>query len=409
LAKHLLTDRDVRNAKSKLKPYRLADGENLYLFVASSGVRSWQIRYRVDCKQQTSTLGKYPLLSLAAAREKAESARKMIGEGKQLTVEKRVAKDSRNADIANTFEKIGADWIRREARRQAWTPKYRREVEAALRNHLAPLMRLPLTSIKAPIVTPVLRRIEDTAPHMLIKVRPRLHAILDYGVETGAIPGNPLPSPRRGKRLERKHYPAITDLAELGDVLRAARKRSARTGIWRAHLMLAFTAQRIAEVTAATWNEFDLDVGNWTIPRERMKVRRDKGRPAHIVPLPNALLVMLREWRAIDGEDSEYVCRSPTNRGRPVTSTGVEKFYSRDLGLKGRHSPHSWRSAFSSICRDAGKAGDVVEAQLDHIVGNAVQAAYDRATRLELRRELLQWYEEQLIAARDGSTLATTK
>jgi integrase len=81
----------------------------------------------------------------------------------------------------------------------------------------------------------------------------------------------------------------------------------------------------------------------------------------------------------------------------------VEKFYRRGLGLTGKHSPHSWRSVFSTWCREAGKDGDVIEAQLDHVVGNRVQASYDRAKRLDLRRDLLTWYEAQLLAARDGA------
>ncbi|MGI8894891.1 MAG: tyrosine-type recombinase/integrase, partial [Casimicrobiaceae bacterium] len=68
-------------------------------------------------------------------------------------------------------------------------------------------------------------------------------------------------------------------------------------------------------------------------------------------------------------------------------------------------SPHSWRSAFSTIAREAGKDGDSIEAQLDHVVGNKVAAAYDRAQRLALRRELMRWYELQLIAARDGASV----
>ena len=40
---------------------------------------------------------------------------------------------------------------------------------------------------------------------------------------------------------------------------------------------------------------------------------------------------------------------------------------------------------------------------MDHVVGNKVAAAYDRARRLALRRELMNWYEATLIAARDGA------
>ena len=45
----------------------------------------------------------------------------------------------------------------------------------------------------------------------------------------------------------------------------------------------------------------------------------------------------------------------------------------------------------------------MVESQLDHQAGNKVESAYDRAKRLDLRRELMTWYEATLIAARDGA------
>ena len=85
------------------------------------------------------------------------------------------------------------------------------------------------------------------------------------------------------------------------------------------------------------------------------------------------------------------------------------QFYRDALGLQGKHSPHSWRSAFSTIAREAGQDGDVIEAQLDHVVGNKVASAYDRSKRFELRRKLMRWYEGQLIAARDGAKVVELK
>ena len=81
MAKHLLTDTKVRNLKPAATPYRKPDGDNLYVNVAPSGVKSWQFRYRLDGKPQTFTLGKYPAKSLADAREAAEKARTARGGG----------------------------------------------------------------------------------------------------------------------------------------------------------------------------------------------------------------------------------------------------------------------------------------------------------------------------------------
>lgn len=421
MAKHLLTDRHVRNAKAKAKPYRLFDGDGLALWVSPTGAKSWQLRYRLHGKEQTATLGKLERLTLAKARARADDMRKLAADGEHLTTVKRRDRLQRKADAANTFGVVAAGWMAREARRQKWTPDYLGEVAGSIRNHLSALDALPIASINAPTVAPLLRRIEARAPMMLEKVRPRLNGILDYAVEHGLIPGNPLPAVRRGRKIEHAHYPAATKLPEIGAILRSARAADPCKGIARAHLLLAFTALRVSEVVGATWEEFELDgvdvligdtqrtkrdpdAGNWSIPRERMK-RKDAGRGPHVVPLPPALLAALREWRAADGDDAKYVCPAPRDPSKPITPEAVEKHYRNALALGGKHSPHSWRSAFSTVCREAGKDGDSIEAQLDHVVGNKIAAAYDRAKRLQLRRELMRWYEGQLIAARDGATV----
>lgn len=421
MPRNLLTDRHIRNATPRAKPYRLFDGDGLALWVSPTGARSWQLRYRLHDKEQTATLGKLERLTLAEARTRADNLHKLAADGEHLTTVKRRDRLQRKADAANTFSVVAAEWMAREARRQKWTPDYLGEVAASVRNHLSELDALPIATLNAPTVAPLLRKVEAHAPMMLEKVRRRLNAIVDYAVEHGLIAGNPLPAVRRGRKLERRHFPAVTNLAGLGAILRAARAADPCKGIQRAHLLLAFTALRVSEVVGATWAEFELvgvDVpigdtqrtkrdpaaGNWSIPRERMK-RKDEARGPHVVPLPPGLLAALREWREADDAAAVYVCPAPRDPSKPITPEAVEKHYRNALELGGKHSPHSWRSAFSTVCREAGKDGDSIEAQLDHVVGNKIAAAYDRAKRLGLRRELLTWYEATLIAARDGAAV----
>jgi len=421
MARHTLTDRQVRNFRPKGKPYRKFDGDGLALLISPTGSRSWQLRYRLGGKEQTASLGKLESVSLAEARIAAEAARKLAAEGHHLTAVKHTAKVQRRVEAANTFGAFAASWSLREARRQKWSPDYLAEVEASLRNHLSDLNRLPMTKITAAIVAPLLIAIEESSPHMVEKVRRRLRAIFDDAVEQGILTGNPLPAMRRRRKIERKHYPAVTNLTELGAILRAARASDPCKGIERSHLLLAFTALRVSEVVGAKWDEFALDgvdvpaaqgrgmrhdpeAGDWSVPRERMK-RKDVDRGPHVVPLPPALLAELREWREADGPDAVYVCPAPRDPSKPITAEGVEKFYRNALGLGSKHSPHSWRSAFSTVAREAGKDGDSIESQLDHVVGDKVAAAYDRAKRLDLRRQLMTWYERTLIAARDGAAV----
>src|SRR6266542_2777941 len=148
--RHLLGPLEVSRAKGKAKPYRLADGGGLYLWVPSSGVKTWQFRYRHAGKPQTATIGKYSeVQGLAWARERAEEARSRVEAGDHLTRVKAIKKATKRVNSANTFDKVAADWLKSEARRAKWTPDYRDEVEASLTNHLSELDPLPLAEITA--------------------------------------------------------------------------------------------------------------------------------------------------------------------------------------------------------------------------------------------------------------------
>lgn len=431
MARHLLTDRQVRNAKPSDKAYRLDDGEGLKLYVPPSGVLSWQFRYWLHGKETTCTLGKLSNTSLKAARDRAQETRELVAGGLSPHEHKREQRVQRATEQANTFVSLAEKWVELEARRQKWTDRHKLQVQRSLglienpRDGSGTLIRrklhnLPITKLRASHVNDALETIEASAPYMVEKIHSRIRAILDYSVIRGDLELNPLPA-MRAKKAARRNYPAVTDLPGIGAILRSARASDPCKGIQRAHALLAFTAMRVSEVVGAKWEEFELDgvrvqigeshatkinpeAGNWSIPRERMK-RKDEGRGPHVVPLPPTLLSQLREWREADGKDPVWVCPAPRDSEASITPEAVEKHYRNGLGLGGKHSPHSWRSAFSTVCNDAGKGGDVVEAQLDHVVGTKVASAYDRAKRLELRRELMAWYEQTLLAARDGATV----
>jgi integrase len=401
--RQLLTDRHVRAAKATKKPYRLADGGGLYLYVAPSGVKSWQYRYRHDGLPQTATLGKFSTKQgLAWARGAAETARNKASSGEHLTRAKAIAKATKRASSKNTFEVVAADWVAREARRAKWTPRYRAMVEASISNHLAPLNGLPVDSITAAMAMPHIRKVERSAPDMASKVRQRIRGIFDYAVEGGLLRGNPIPAARHRKgAADRTHLPAILDKEGVGAILRAADTGEACRGIRRAHMLAVFTAQRMGEICNAEWTEFDLEHGVWTIPRARMKVKKEERGP-HSVPLSPQLLRTIKEWRRIEGDHAVYIC--PALRGDgAITREGVERFYRKGLKLEGKHSPHSWRAVLSTWANDAGEESDVVEAQLDHLTGSKIKVAYDRGKRLDRRADLMAWHEEALIAARDGA------
>lgn len=401
--RNLLGALDVERAKPMAKPYRLADGGGLFLWVPCTGVKTWQFRYRHGGKPQTATLGRYSRVQgLAWARAEAEVARSKVETGEHLTRLKAVKKAAKAASSVSTFSTVKESWMKSEARRAPWTPAYGEEVAASLRNHLSKLDPLPIAEVTASMVSPHIRRLEGKAPNMARKVRQRVRAIFDYAVEEGLIAGNPIPASRRRRSTgESPHLPAVAARDGVGDILRAADRAEASKGVRRGHLLAAFTAQRIGEIVPSRWDEVDLSAGTWAIPRDRMK-RKDAERGPHVIPLPPVLLSLMRDWRRADGEDAVYLCPAPRGDGH-ITREAVEKFYSRTLKLAGIHSPHSWRTVLSTWANDAGEDADVVESQLDHATGGKVKAAYDRAKRFVRRAELMARHEASLLGARDGA------
>jgi hypothetical protein len=157
MARHLLTALQVQNAKPKKKPYRLADGDGLYLYVPLSGASSWQFRYRLGAKPQTATLGRLDPITLGQARAKAQDVRTLAADGHHVTAVRRVERAKRAAARTATFGVLSADWLKREARRGQSISRNCRMVRPASRT--IPPMVMALTGLWRGMV-----RIRDPLP-----------------------------------------------------------------------------------------------------------------------------------------------------------------------------------------------------------------------------------------------------
>ena len=127
----------------------------------------------------------------------------------------------------------------------------------------------------------------------------------------------------------------------------------------------------------------------------------------HRIPLSPEIAEELRGWREMFGGHG-FLFPSPQG-GKHIGRESIEKVYRVTLGLDGKHCPHGWRSAFSTLARDNGFARDVVELALDHVHDNEVARAYDRGERFNERVKLFNWWGEQLAAAQRGATVITLK
>jgi integrase len=125
----------------------------------------------------------------------------------------------------------------------------------------------------------------------------------------------------------------------------------------------------------------------------------------HRIILPKQIASELRRWRLLQPEGSAYLF--PGHQGRShLPRESLEKALRDTMGLSGRHSPHGWRSAFSTRAReDTDFDAELIDLSLDHVHASEVALAYDRGQRFAKRVALKAWWGDALELAEAGKTV----
>jgi integrase len=401
-----LTDKTVKAFVGKATSgKKLADGGGLHLFITPAGGATWRVKFRIEGKEKLYSVGPYPLVSLAAARVELREAKALLLENKDPVTERRVNRAATAAGSDNTFKAVAQEWLTMKQRE--WSAVHYSKSRRALERDIYPAIgNLPVSSITPAILA---KAIEDIHKRDVLETATRilqhLNGVFRYAQAKGLCRDNPAVSAREvlPRKKDGGRMAALLDWTALGDVLRRADMARLSPSVRMAHRLCAFTASRIGNVVNAEWREFHLDDEQavWIIPRAKMKVATRE--IDHRVPLGPEIAVEMRQWKAMSGGRG-FVFPSPTG-GRYIGRESIEKVYRVTLSLAGRHSPHGWRSAFSTLARDQGFERDVVELALDHAHDNQVARAYDRGERFTRRVELFRWWGEQLAAAQRGAKI----
>ncbi len=379
---------------------KLADGGGLYLMRSPRGTLLWRIKYRFDGKERAYSVGPYPEIGLAMAREARGVVRGWLREGKDPVQQRRLARAAGWAASANTFGAIAEAWL--DKRKAHWSDiHYEKSKQAIERDVLPRLGALPINSITTPMVARVVEEIAKRGAHETAgRVLQHIRAIFDLGAALGETTPRENPARAAGAALGklRRHgrRPAILDIEKLRNILQRTAAAPITPSVHMALRLAAFSAQRIGNVVEAEWKQFELDgdVPTWTIPRSAMKVKHGRDFD-HRVTLGPSIAHELRQWRRATGGKG-FVFPSPTENDH-ITREGLEKVYRVTLGLAGQHSVHGWRSAFATNAREHGGFDkEVVDLYLDHVAKGEVQRAYDRGHRLAERVRLAQWWDAQL-------------
>ncbi len=384
-----LSDAKARNAKPKAKPYKIADGEGLFLLVTPSGSKYWRLKYFFAGKEKLLALGVYPETSLADARERRSQARKALAAGNDPGEAKKEAKRLSTLNSANTFEVVAREWF--EKRQHEWAPSSARSKRIYLENHLLPkVAQRPISEITAREVLAVLRVIEergtlDTAR----RVMQMCGQIFMYAIATGRVDRNPVPDLRGALKTPVVKHHSFLKAGELPQYLKSVEAYDGSLQTKLALRLLLLTFVRTNELRGAQWSEIDWDKSEWRIPAERMKMKE-----LHIVPLSTQAIAILRELEKLSGR---VQCIFP-NQHNPATfmSENTMLYALYRMGYHSRATGHGFRSTASTILNEHEFRADVIERQLAHGERDRVRAAYNHAQYLPERRKMMQWWADYL-------------
>ena len=405
-----LTDRAVKAFITKgERGKKLADGGGLYLKILGTGGNSWRIKYRINRKEKSYSIGPYPLIGLSAARVELNAVKSFLLENKDPVSERRINQAEAGAASDSTFESVATEWL--AMKKREWSHGHFVKSARALERDIYPAIgRLPIASISPAVTAKTISNINKRdVLETTTRILQHVNGIFRYAQAKGLCRDNPalavreiLPRKKNSGRMN-----AILDYVALGDLLRRAKLARTSPAVYMAHRLCAFTTARIGNVVNAEWREFDLasEQPLWTIPRAKMKIKAHS--IDHRIPLSKVMADELRQWQNDIGSKG-FVFPSPTGN-KHIGREGVEKMYRITLKLSGKHSPHGWRSAFSTLTHDHGFAHDVIELTLDHVHANEVARAYDRGERFIERVKLLEWWGQQLSAAQHGATIIPLK
>ncbi len=391
-----LTATQIKQAKPKDKTYTLNDGHGLSLAIQPKGSKLWRYRKTIDGKPILRSLGSYPEISLADARDRAAAYAKSLAQGiDPMKEEKRAL-----AKAENTFEVVAREWL--EKQRSNWREGYGEKIIARFETYVFKFIGdKPIEEIKAPDILKPLRAIEDKAAYSAHRCRADIGRVFRYAIATGRADRNPAEDLKGALRAHvTEHHASFTDPKDIAALLRAIDGYHGTYVVQCAFRLTPLLFVRPAELRQMEWAEIDFDAKEWRIPASKMKKRRE-----HIVPLPDQALAILEEIKPLTGQ-GKYVFPSVRSSARPMSSGTVRSaLLALGYDTKEQQSAHGFRSMASTLLNEMGWKSDVIERQLAHVEENKVRGAYNKAEYIEDRRKMMQAWADYLDSLKDGAKI----
>lgn len=394
----MLTDVKLRGLKRKAALYRITDADGLAVEVPVAGALRWRYRYRFAGKAKMLSLGTYPSVTLAQARQRRDAARSQLFQGTDPSTHRQAVKHAQTQaqTRAVTFRHVALRWAERQSVAQITANKSQWIFESFLFPQIGDMA---IAEITPRVLLDALRKIEETGKlHTASRAKVKAGQVFRFAILEGFADNDPTASLRGAiKTPKAKHHAAITEPKAIGELLRAIEGFSGQYVTQCALKLAPLVFVRPGELRQAQWSEFDLDEAIWRIPAARMKMKA-----AHLVPLSTQVVAILRQLHTMTGQGG-YVFPGIRTASRPMSENTVNAALRR-LGYAGDEmTGHGFRSLAATRLNEMGWNPDAIERQLAHAESNKVREAYTHAAQyLDERTRMMQAWADYLDGLRAG-------
>ena len=330
------------------------------LEVLPSGTKTWRFKYHLNGKREKVTIGAYPAFGIQDARERHAELRALVERGESPAR----AKQSRSAarklaeSRALSFKKFAQRWVDETLFYRS--EGYRSQIVRWLDVYVYPeIGHIQLGEVESADVLAIIEKRTATAV-TAARISAIIHQIFNHAIRKLLITTNPATPTRRVVMRPPPRNHKHLDEQELGAFWRGVDKQGAHLTTIAATKLLFLTLARKSELLRATWPEFDLTIGLWDIPANRMKNGQ-----AHRVFLSHQATELLLMVRQLTGH-GDYVFPSIFRGSVPMGDVTLNHFFSRiDFGVAG-FSPYGARGTGATLLREHGFGREVVELLLAH-------------------------------------------
>lgn len=382
---------------SQLKSLTLADGKkeqyikdgsttNLFILLRETS-KAFIFRYKIDgSKIKSITIGQYPSISLAQARQKANEFKALLAKGID-------PRDYTN-EHELTFQDIAQKWLQDKAKQKLTNYK---DTQGRLNNHILPKIgNIKIKDLKRKELTSCISKVElkgagkdghETKQRIFITLRDILKYITIQGIVQDYI--SPLAGLNFSDICKDKHivtnHRFIKDPTKLREFLTAIDNYKGNKYTKFALQLGIYTALRSGTIRTLKWEYIDFTQDIINIPAEQMKMKKP-----FILPISSQAKAILKELEAyrlgvyLFSTNSKIMSENTLNKAIKILGFGDEATF------------HGFRGLFSTIChdntQDHGLTSEIIELCLAHEDNNKVRSAYNKSERLQEKANLMEWY-----------------